>query len=76
MALDRLERNWDQEEMQNVVPYFLDLISYRSISNKIAETFGVQHESPQVLLIENGKCVYNASHMGISYDTLKKEAKV
>jgi bacillithiol system protein YtxJ len=72
MALDRLERNWDQEEMQSVLPYFLDLIAYRNISNKIADIFGVVHESPQVLLIENGKCIYNASHMGISYNVLKR----
>lgn len=76
MALDRLERNWDEEEMQTVSPYFLDLLSYRNISNQIAESFGIAHESPQVLLIDNGKCVYNASHMGISYDALKKAAKV
>lgn len=76
MALNRLERNWDQDEMQTVQPYFLDLLSYRNISNKIAEIFGVPHESPQILLIENGKCVYHSSHMGISYDILKKEAKI
>lgn len=46
--------------------YFLDLISYREISAQIAETFEVQHESPQILLIKNGDCILEASHSDIS----------
>ncbi|OHX67093.1 bacillithiol system redox-active protein YtxJ [Flammeovirga pacifica] len=65
MALNRLERSW--EEGNNVTPYYLDLIQYRPISNAIAEKFGVEHQSPQVIVFENGKVVYSASHMGISY---------
>ena len=45
--------------------YFLDLISYRNISNKIAEVFNVRHESPQVLVIKEGKCVFHESHLSI-----------
>lgn len=46
--------------------YFLDLLSYRQLSNKIAQRFGIPHESPQVLVIKNGECVYDESHLGIS----------
>ncbi|MTI33067.1 bacillithiol system redox-active protein YtxJ [Cytophagales bacterium RKSG123] len=74
MALSRLERSWDGKEMNQVKPYYLDLIAHRNISNQIAEHFGVEHQSPQVLLIKKGKCVYDNSHMGISYNDLKKEA--
>lgn len=73
MALSRLEREWDTEEMNSITPYYLDLISYRSISNLIAEKFGVRHESPQVLVIKNGESVYHSSHMGISYDEIKNK---
>ena len=45
--------------------YFLDLIQNRPISNKIAEDFKVYHESPQILLIKNGECIYDACHSGI-----------
>lgn len=76
MALDRLERSWKNEEMGSISPYYLDLIALRNVSSKTAELFNVQHESPQVLLIENGTCVYNASHMGINYDAVKKAAKI
>jgi bacillithiol system protein YtxJ len=46
--------------------YYLDLLAHRPISNKIAEVFKVHHESPQVLLIKNGSCVFDESHLGIS----------
>jgi len=71
MALNRLERSWEDSEMSNVKAYFLDLIAYRDISNAIVEKFGVMHQSPQILLIKNGECVYDDSHMGISYQNLK-----
>jgi|SRR5687768_7422654 bacillithiol system protein YtxJ len=55
--------------------YYLDLLSYRAISNKIAETFKVYHESPQVLVIKDGKCVYDESHLAISVDEIVEQAK-
>ena len=76
MALNRIERSWKEEEMKTVSPYYLDLISLRNISSKTAEVFDVQHESPQVLLIDKGSCIYNASHMSISYEEIKKAAKI
>lgn len=71
MALSRLERNWKE---QNVKPYFLDLLSFREISNQIESTFNVEHQSPQVLLIKNGESVYDASHMSIAFDEIVKHA--
>jgi len=64
MALDRLERKW-QGETAGIKPYFLDLISYREVSNRVADQFKVDHESPQVLLIRNGEAVYDSSHYDI-----------
>lgn len=71
MALNRLDRSWNGDEMKQVKTYFLDLISYRNISNAIEDIFDVRHESPQVLLIRNGESIYNSSHMGISYPAIK-----
>lgn len=73
MALNRLEREWS-EELNNVKTYYLDLISYRQVSNAIESEFGVYHESPQLILIEDGKVVYDASHMSISTVELKNWA--
>jgi bacillithiol system protein YtxJ len=75
MALERLERNWKESEMADVKSYFLDLISYREISNRIAHEFDVEHESPQVLIIENGKSIYDESHMGINYTQIRDVVK-
>lgn len=75
MALDRLERSWDESDMQMVKPYFLDLITYRNVSNQIADVFDVEHESPQVLIIENEKSIYDQSHMGIQYEAIKDALK-
>ena len=67
MAKRRFEMDWE------VIPadtslYFLDLISFRDVSAQIAETFQVQHESPQILLIRDGDCILDASHSDISAD--------
>lgn len=54
--------------------HFLDLIRYRSLSNEIAEKFGVEHESPQILLIKNGQCVYDESHLSVNMGDIVKHA--
>ena len=69
MAKSRLENTWDFSS-EEVVPYYLDLIANRSISNAIAEKFSVYHESPQLLLIRDGECTYDASHLDISVTEL------
>jgi bacillithiol system protein YtxJ len=71
MVLSRLERNWVPEEMQEIKAYYLDLLSFREISNRIADVFQVEHESPQVIVISNGQPVYNQSHLGINYHELR-----
>ena len=75
MALDRLERNWQEAEMIGIKSYFLDLITYREISNRIAHEFDVEHESPQILIIENEKSIYDQSHMGIDYQQIREAVK-
>lgn len=67
MALDRFERATTPE---GVVFHYLDLLNHRPISAQIAELFQVYHESPQVLLIKNGECIYDESHYGIMMDEL------
>jgi bacillithiol system protein YtxJ len=65
--LDRFER---AEAPENVDFHYLDLLNYRSISSEIATFFEVHHESPQVILIKNGECIYDESHYGIMMDEL------
>ncbi len=71
IAKYRLDTDWDFEP--NVLePYYLDLLRFRPVSAYIAETFDVYHESPQVLLIVAGECVYDASHLDIRVEELKE----
>ncbi|MDI3319025.1 bacillithiol system redox-active protein YtxJ [Pinibacter soli] len=70
MAKSRLDREKENEKADF---HYLDLIAHRNISNKIAEDFSIRHESPQILLIKNGECVYDESHMGINIDEIEEK---
>ena len=72
LAKMRLEDNWD---IENVSSYYLDLKRYRMISDTISEKLNVHHESPQVLLIRRGQCIYDASHFDISVEEVKETMK-
>ncbi len=72
MSKSRLDR---AVPVENVLFYYLDLLNHRSLSNKIAEMYNVKHESPQILLIKNGVCVYNESHNGISMMDIEDAVK-
>ena len=50
---------FSSEELES---HYLDLLNYREISNQIADQLEVTHQSPQILLIKNGKAVVHASH--------------
>ncbi len=72
MALNRL-KNLTDEFYQAAEFYYLDLIAYREVSNAIAEKLSVFHESPQVVLVKNKVCIYDASHMEISPNDIQSQ---
>ena len=72
MALKQFEKEYDLFDNE-VTAYFLDLIAFRDISNEIASRFGVVHQSPQLLLIKEGKSVYDVSHSAIDAAELKSK---
>lgn len=51
--------------------YFLDLIAHRDISNAIAQTFEVEHQSPQMLVIHSDQAIYQASHSDIDAEAVE-----
>jgi bacillithiol system protein YtxJ len=71
MAKKIFEQQWDLPE-DELPAYYLDLLTYRSISHRIAGLFAVMHESPQLLLIRDGKAIYHASHSEIDFDEMVK----
>ncbi len=73
MAFSRFER---AEAPDSIDFYYLDLLSFRQISTAVAEAFQVHHESPQILLIKNGACIFDESHYGIMMDEVIEQAGV
>jgi len=71
VAKRRLEYAVPAEEIDF---HFLDIIALRNISNQVGQIFEVWHESPQVLLIADGECIYDESHMGINMDDIVQQA--
>lgn len=47
----------------------------RNVSTAIAEKTGVRHESPQAIVLKNGKVVYNASHYDVTASDVEKMLK-
>lgn len=69
-AKSRLELTWNFGDELPI--YYLDLITYREVSNKIETELNITHQSPQLIVIKDGKCIYNASHISISVKELEK----
>lgn len=65
-----LQEDWtpvaDQADL-----HYLDLLSYRSVSNEVASFTGVIHQSPQVIIYHQGKVVADTSHHNISVRYIK-----
>ncbi|XEC96940.1 bacillithiol system redox-active protein YtxJ [Paenibacillus tarimensis] len=49
------------------------VIEERPVSNTIAEGLGLQHASPQAILIEDGKVTWYATHWDITYSVLEEQ---
>ncbi|MBL4752338.1 MAG: bacillithiol system redox-active protein YtxJ [Flavobacteriales bacterium] len=71
MALYRIEKSWSLDVAQ-MPTFFLDILSFRQLSDFISSTFGIPHQSPQALVIKDGLCIYDNSHMSISTRSILK----
>jgi len=70
-VLKHFESAYHLEETQ-VSWHLIDVVSKREISQKIANDLNVIHESPQLLIIKQGQCVYHASHESINYEKVEE----
>ena len=68
MALNRIHSAPD-----NTYFFIIDVIKQRDLSNDIAKHFNIVHQSPQALLIHQGKCEYKSSHFEISPKTIESQ---
>jgi bacillithiol system protein YtxJ len=72
--LSTVEKAWKQEDDALFSVWFLDLLDHRDISAAIASRYGIEHESPQTLLIKNGTCILDASHHFIDLEEVRTKA--
>jgi bacillithiol system protein YtxJ len=71
MALKQFETEFNFPK-EKIDWYLLDLLNHRDLSNEIASRYNVVHQSPQIVVIRNGKAVFNESHENIAADDLKQ----
>ena len=70
MAKSRFESNWSTGNELCTI-YYLDLLTFRALSNEIEAKTGIIHQSPQVIVLKEGKVIYQDSHSGISASTIE-----
>jgi bacillithiol system protein YtxJ len=51
------------------------VIEKREVSNTIASRLGIEHESPQAIVVRNGRPTWNASHWSITSDSLSQAVR-
>lgn len=69
MALNRIDKA--EIAALNADFYLLNIIRHRDISGKIEKDFRIIHESPQLLIIKNGTCIYDESHSAIRLNEIE-----
>ncbi|MFW5759648.1 MAG: bacillithiol system redox-active protein YtxJ [Cyclobacteriaceae bacterium] len=72
-ALSDFERDYKSSAPINADFYILDVVAHRPVSMEAADFFAVTHQSPQILLIKNGKCIYHNSHFGINLKDIREK---
>jgi len=65
MIKKRLEAKWEKKN-PSIKIHLLDLLANRQLSDRIAEKFDIHHESPQLIVLQDGISTYHSSHIGIS----------
>jgi bacillithiol system protein YtxJ len=68
-----LQREWNAPVM-NMKTYLVDVNIHRDISEKITQEYGIEHHSPQVLIIKNDKCIHTKSYGHIQFSDIKQFA--
>ena len=63
------------EDNINLPVYMVVVQNNRGLSNEIEQHFGIRHESPQLILVRDGKAAWNASHYSITVSTIEKATK-
>lgn len=65
-----LMSDWDFD-VSEISFYYLNLLKYRGISNAIEQRFNVRHESPQLIVLQEGNVIYHTSHHEVRVENIR-----
>jgi len=68
-ALDELQSHISRHDGPTAYK-MITVQTHRPISDAAASRLGIRHETPQAILLRDGKVVWNASHFRITADQL------
>ena len=72
-AFDELQAHLAEQAGKPAASYkMITVQSHRRVSDSAAERFGIRHETPQAILLKDGRPVWNASHFRITADALAR----
>ena len=71
-AHDRVKEYDNQNGRSGPDIYLVKVIESRPVSNQIAEDLGVQHQSPQIMLVKDKVSVWSASHHGVRGERMQE----
>jgi len=69
-AHDEMKMIVEDYEARDVTFGVILVVEHRPVSLACADQLGVKHESPQVILLKDGKPIWHDSHYAIRYDKL------
>ena len=61
-----------ERQLQNVPVGIVAVQAARDVSNEIETRTGIEHESPQVFVMMNGRVVWSASHRGVNAEAVER----
>jgi len=71
-ALDELQSHIESQTEAGAAYKMVTVQTHRPVSDAIAQRLGIRHETPQAILLRNGKPVWNASHFRITASQLNQ----
>lgn len=71
-ALDQLIEHLDEARHHDTDYAVVTVQTHRDISNAVSARLGVRHETPQALLIRDGRVIWSASHFRVTADAMAK----
>jgi len=65
-ALDELHSHIEGRTEATVVYKMITVQTHRPVSDAVSQRLGLRHETPQAILLRDGKVIWNASHFRIT----------